>query len=186
MGSKNLKAVAIRGTYGKNRRYSGVWTGTANWATGSLTRLETLKATPMKLSTGDQIDEFVDGGGERPFRACQFVQLSAPDVESPPDWNLANLPDPVGGDVRPLPAVELECLRRAGLAGGGPQDEEDGERGRERPHAGDGDGRSARGEGEHTQRTATRQSQGVPGELSPHAPRFLCFSVLHGEGRLKE
>lgn len=34
----HMKSVAIRGTYGKNRRYAGVWTGTANWATGSLTR----------------------------------------------------------------------------------------------------------------------------------------------------
>lgn len=34
----HMKAVAVRGTYGKNRRYQGVWTGTANWATGSLTR----------------------------------------------------------------------------------------------------------------------------------------------------
>jgi phosphatidylserine/phosphatidylglycerophosphate/cardiolipin synthase-like enzyme len=34
----HMKAVAVRGTYGKNRRYHGVWTGTANWATGSLTR----------------------------------------------------------------------------------------------------------------------------------------------------
>ncbi len=34
----HMKAVAIRGTYGTNRRYAGVWTGTANWATGSLTR----------------------------------------------------------------------------------------------------------------------------------------------------
>ena len=39
-----------------------------------------------------KIDGLVDGGGERPFRACQFVQLSAPDPESPPDWNLANAP----------------------------------------------------------------------------------------------
>ncbi|KAA1428252.1 phospholipase D-like domain-containing protein [Nocardioides antri] len=34
----HMKAVAVRGTYGTNRRYHGVWTGTANWATGSLTR----------------------------------------------------------------------------------------------------------------------------------------------------
>ena len=29
---------AIRGTYGTNRRYHGVWTGTANWSDGSLNR----------------------------------------------------------------------------------------------------------------------------------------------------
>jgi hypothetical protein len=34
----HMKALAIRGSFGKNRRYSGVWTGTANWSTGSLTR----------------------------------------------------------------------------------------------------------------------------------------------------
>lgn len=39
-----------------------------------------------------KIDQLVDGGGERPFRACQFVQLSAPDPESPPEWNLVNAP----------------------------------------------------------------------------------------------
>jgi hypothetical protein len=34
----HMKALAVRGTFGTNRRYAGVWTGTANWATGSLTR----------------------------------------------------------------------------------------------------------------------------------------------------
>ena len=34
----HMKSLAIRGTYAGNRRYAGVWTGTANWATGSLTR----------------------------------------------------------------------------------------------------------------------------------------------------
>lgn len=34
----HMKNVAVRGTYGKNRKYAGVWTGTANWATGSLTK----------------------------------------------------------------------------------------------------------------------------------------------------
>jgi phosphatidylserine/phosphatidylglycerophosphate/cardiolipin synthase-like enzyme len=34
----HMKNIAIRGTYGKNHKYAGVWTGTANWATGSLTR----------------------------------------------------------------------------------------------------------------------------------------------------
>lgn len=34
----HMKAVAVRGTYGTNRRYHGVWTGTANWSNGSLTR----------------------------------------------------------------------------------------------------------------------------------------------------
>ena len=34
----HMKNIAIRGTYGKNHRYAGVWTGTANWATGSLTK----------------------------------------------------------------------------------------------------------------------------------------------------
>jgi hypothetical protein len=34
----HMKNIAIRGTYGKNRKYAGVWTGTANWATGSLTK----------------------------------------------------------------------------------------------------------------------------------------------------
>ena len=34
----HMKNVAIKGTYGKNRKYAGVWTGTANWATGSLTK----------------------------------------------------------------------------------------------------------------------------------------------------
>lgn len=47
-----------------------------------------------KRAKGDRrkIDELVDKAGERPFRACQFVQLSAPDPESPPEWNLANAP----------------------------------------------------------------------------------------------
>jgi len=34
----HMKNVAVRGTFGKNRKYAGVWTGTANWATGSLTK----------------------------------------------------------------------------------------------------------------------------------------------------
>ncbi|WP_183096095.1 phospholipase D-like domain-containing protein [Nocardioides stalactiti] len=34
----HMKNIAVRGTYGRDRRYSGVWTGTANWATGSLTK----------------------------------------------------------------------------------------------------------------------------------------------------
>lgn len=34
----HMKSVAVRGTYGANRRYRGVWTGTANWSNGSLTR----------------------------------------------------------------------------------------------------------------------------------------------------
>jgi phosphatidylserine/phosphatidylglycerophosphate/cardiolipin synthase-like enzyme len=34
----HMKNIAVKGTYGTNRRYAGVWTGTANWATGSLTR----------------------------------------------------------------------------------------------------------------------------------------------------
>lgn len=34
----HMKNIAIRGTYGRNRKYAGVWTGTANWATGSLTK----------------------------------------------------------------------------------------------------------------------------------------------------
>ncbi len=39
-----------------------------------------------------KIDALVDGGGERPFKSCQFVQLNAPDPESPPQWNVVNLP----------------------------------------------------------------------------------------------
>jgi len=34
----HMKSVAVRGTYGTNRRYHGVWTGTANWSDGSLNR----------------------------------------------------------------------------------------------------------------------------------------------------
>lgn len=34
----HMKTLAIRGTFGRDRSYHGVWTGTANWATGSLTR----------------------------------------------------------------------------------------------------------------------------------------------------
>ncbi len=34
----HMKSVAVRGTYGDNQRYRGVWTGTANWSNGSLTR----------------------------------------------------------------------------------------------------------------------------------------------------
>ncbi len=34
----HMKNVAVRGTYGSDRHYAGVWTGTANWATGSLTK----------------------------------------------------------------------------------------------------------------------------------------------------
>lgn len=34
----HMKSIAVRGTYGTNRRYRGVWTGTANWSNGSLTR----------------------------------------------------------------------------------------------------------------------------------------------------
>jgi hypothetical protein len=40
-----------------------------------------------------KIDELVDGGGQRPFRACQFVQLNAPDPESRAEWNLVNAPE---------------------------------------------------------------------------------------------
>ncbi len=32
----HMKAMAIRGTFGANRRYAGVWTGTANWGENSL------------------------------------------------------------------------------------------------------------------------------------------------------
>ena len=32
----HMKSIAVRGTYGTNRRYHGVWTGTANWSNGSL------------------------------------------------------------------------------------------------------------------------------------------------------
>lgn len=39
-----------------------------------------------------KIDELVDGSGQRPFRACQFVQLNAPDPDAPPEWNLVNAP----------------------------------------------------------------------------------------------
>ena len=39
-----------------------------------------------------KVDELVDGGGERPFRECQFVQLDAPDPESPPEWDITNTP----------------------------------------------------------------------------------------------
>ncbi len=34
----HMKSIAVRGTYGTNRRYRGVWTGTANWSDGSLAR----------------------------------------------------------------------------------------------------------------------------------------------------
>jgi len=34
----HMKCIAVRGTYGTNRRYHGVWTGTANWSNGSLNR----------------------------------------------------------------------------------------------------------------------------------------------------
>ncbi|WP_183094576.1 phospholipase D-like domain-containing protein [Nocardioides stalactiti] len=34
----HMKSIAVRGTYGDDRRYAGVWTGTANWSNGSLTR----------------------------------------------------------------------------------------------------------------------------------------------------
>ena len=34
----HMKSVAVRGTYGGDRRYKGVWTGTANWSNGSLNR----------------------------------------------------------------------------------------------------------------------------------------------------
>jgi phosphatidylserine/phosphatidylglycerophosphate/cardiolipin synthase-like enzyme len=34
----HMKCIAVRGTYGPNRRYHGVWTGTANWSNGSLNR----------------------------------------------------------------------------------------------------------------------------------------------------
>jgi phosphatidylserine/phosphatidylglycerophosphate/cardiolipin synthase-like enzyme len=34
----HMKSIAVRGTYGTNRRYRGVWTGTANWSDGSLNR----------------------------------------------------------------------------------------------------------------------------------------------------
>jgi len=34
----HMKSIAVRGTYGTNRRYHGVWTGTANWSDGSLNR----------------------------------------------------------------------------------------------------------------------------------------------------
>ena len=51
-------------------------------------------AAESKRAQADRkkIDELVDGSNQRPFRACQFVQLSAPDPESPPQWNLVNLP----------------------------------------------------------------------------------------------
>ena len=34
----HMKSIAVRGTFAGNRRYRGVWTGTANWSNGSLTR----------------------------------------------------------------------------------------------------------------------------------------------------
>jgi hypothetical protein len=39
-----------------------------------------------------KINEMKDKSGERPFAASQFVQLSAPDPEAPPQWNLVNVP----------------------------------------------------------------------------------------------
>ncbi len=39
-----------------------------------------------------KIDAWKDGNGERPFSTCQFVQLSAPDPDSPPEWNLTGIP----------------------------------------------------------------------------------------------
>ena len=39
-----------------------------------------------------RIDGLKDGNNERPFSACQFVQLAAPDPESPPQWNIVNAP----------------------------------------------------------------------------------------------
>jgi phosphatidylserine/phosphatidylglycerophosphate/cardiolipin synthase-like enzyme len=36
----HMKSIAVRGTYGSNRRYRGVWTGTANWSDGSLNRAD--------------------------------------------------------------------------------------------------------------------------------------------------
>jgi hypothetical protein len=39
-----------------------------------------------------KIDALEDGDKERPFRACQFVKLTAPDPESPAEWDLANAP----------------------------------------------------------------------------------------------
>jgi hypothetical protein len=39
-----------------------------------------------------KIDELADGRNERPFKNCQFVQLSAPDPDAPPQWNIVNVP----------------------------------------------------------------------------------------------
>jgi hypothetical protein len=54
---------------------------------------EPADAAESKRAQDDRkkIESLVDGGGERPFRRCQFVQLSAPDPESPPEWNLVNV-----------------------------------------------------------------------------------------------
>jgi hypothetical protein len=52
-------------------------------------------AAETKRAQADRkkIDEWVDRAGERPFAACHFVRLSAPDPESPPEWNLTTLPE---------------------------------------------------------------------------------------------
>ena len=52
-------------------------------------------AAETKRAQADRkkIDEIVDNAGQRPFSACHFVGLSAPDPESPPAWNLVNIPE---------------------------------------------------------------------------------------------
>jgi hypothetical protein len=67
----------------------------------------------------------VDGGGERPFRACQFVRLSAPDPDAPPEWNIVNSPSDkvwtliVGGykDSPDRKRYAIDAVRAARAAG---------------------------------------------------------------------
>jgi hypothetical protein len=49
--------------------------------------------TQRAQSDRKKIEGIVDGAKEQPFRDCQFVQLSAPDPASPPEWNLVNVPE---------------------------------------------------------------------------------------------
>jgi hypothetical protein len=56
---------------------------------------EPADAAESKRAQSDRkkVEELRDGAQEQPFRDCHFVQLSSPDPESPPEWNLVNVPE---------------------------------------------------------------------------------------------
>ena len=51
-------------------------------------------------ATREKIDAMTDTAGARPFRNAMIVELTAPDPEAPPQWDLANAPSGMAWSVQ--------------------------------------------------------------------------------------